>query len=383
MNILYITKTSLLSDGGGAEERARRVTEGLAEKGHNVKILSGKTDRDLPSKTHLNGCTVQHVKCIPSLLFNWPNLSYYATRYLFAVMSILPLIQILLQDDFDVVVENMTPYPTLSVLLAKIFSVPTVAVQHEFHDESRFKTYDPLTAAIQLIVQNLLRVVRYDAIIVPTQHVMEQLIAYGIPAERLHTIPNGVEAEKYQLDITERDERLLLTVGRINKRKNQETVIRAFSHVRQEFPGLQLAIVGTGPDQARLEQFADDLNVADSITFHGFVSEREKIRLMNKATMFCYSSKQEGFGVVLLEAMAAGLPVVAKQLPVYEEFFEDGTNGSLISKEDPRVFAEEIGHFLKNEELWNEISSRNRSTAAEYSWDATAKQTETVLAATA
>lgn len=382
MDILYITKTSLLSGGGGGEKRARQVTKRLAKRDHRVTIVSGKTDRDLPNKTQFNGCTVRHIDCIPEKLFDWPKVSYYATRYLFAVMSIPILMSTLLREDFDVVVENMTPYPTLSVLLAKAFSVPIVAVQHEFYDRSCFETYDPLTALIQLTVQNVLRIVRYNAIVVPTQHVMEQLIAYGVPAGRVHTVPNGVDAAKYQIDATERDERSLLTVGRVSKRKNQSTVIRAFAHVRQDFPDLQLAVVGTGPNQARLEQLADELDVSDSITFHGFVSEDEKVRLMNEATVFCYSSRQEGFGIVLLEAMAAGLPVIAKRLPVYEEFFEDGTNGSLISEEDPRVFAEEIARYLTDKELWDETSGRNRSTATEYSWDATAKQTETVLAAT-
>jgi glycosyltransferase involved in cell wall biosynthesis len=382
MNILYITKTSPLSPGGGGEKRAREVTAGLESRGYHVTILCGKTDRDLEQTSEFNCCEVRHVSCVPPFLFRYPTLSFYATRYLFAITSLPVLVGMLLRGEFDVILENMTPYPSLSVGPANLADVPIVAVQHEFYDRSCYRTYDPMTATIQLAVQNILRVCRYSAVIVPTSYVKEQLASYGVKSARISVIPNGIDSERYQLsDIEEEDvnNSELITVGRLSKRKGHTDVLKAFAQVKADHPDATLDVIGDGPGRGRLERLAKSLSIKKEVTFHGFVSEEDKIEMLNRADVFVSASKQEGFGLVILEAMAAGLPVIARDLPVYEDFFSTPKNGYLFHEPVVSNLAESISELLENSDQRAAMGCRNRNDAAGFDWERTVMETASVL----
>lgn len=379
MEILYITKTSILSDGGGGEERARQVTERLASRGHDVTVLCGGTDLELPKWTSDSGRTIRHVSCIPASLFRFPKLSFYATRYLFSVFSLPVLFWLLLTRDFDVIVENMTPYPSLSLIGSKVMGIPIVAVQHEFYDRSCYRTYDPITATIQLVVQNILRVGTYSAVIVPTSHVARKLTNYGVNKSRIVIVPNGVDVDRYRLTDLERNPGSLITVGRLSKRKGQDTILEAFREVHERASDTELNVLGDGPARSELEEYTAALGISDAVTFHGYVESDEKIEMMNKAGIFVFASRQEGFGLVLLEAMAAGLPVVATKLPVYDDFFQQGKNGRLLETRDPALFATQVLELLNDSEQVSDIRARNRQKAAGFSWESTVDETENLL----
>lgn len=379
MDILYITKTSILSDGGGGEKRARQVTDGLASRCHEVTVLCGATDPDLPKWTSDSGCKIRHVSCVPVSLFRSPKVSFYATRYLFAIFSVPVLFWLLLTRDFDVIVENMTPYPSLAILGSKMMGIPIVAVQHEFYDRSCYRTYDLLTATIQLVVQNFLRVGTYTAVIVPTSYVSSKLADYGVDESRIVVIPNGVDADRYRLTGVERDPESIITVGRLSKRKGQDTILEAFREMHERNPDVELHVLGDGPARSELEEYAATLKITDAVTFHGYVESEDKIELMNRAGIFVFASRQEGFGLVLLEAMASGLPVIATKLPVYDDFFQQDTNGRLLETRDPELFAREVIELLNEPDRISNICTKNHERAAEFSWESTVEKTDKLL----
>lgn len=381
MDVLYVTKTSIVGEGGGGEKRAKEVTSRLAATGHNVTVVSGKTDRDLPKWTEENGTTIRHVTCTPGFLLDLPRIGFYLPRYLFAFTSLPVLWYLLFKRDFDVVVENMTPFPTLTVILAKLFSTPIVAVQHEFHGRDALEMYDPVTGRIQLVVQNLLRLFHYDQIITPTEHVKDQLAAYGIAPEQITVITNGINYDRFQSVDTERIPTRLVTVSRLGKRKGVDDVLRSFAVIREQHPDTTLDIVGSGPERENLEALAERLGIDDAVTFHGYVSHDRKVELLRCAGIFVFASRQEGFGLVLLEAMATGLPIVARNLPVYHDFFENGTNGYLVRDEEvPREIAERVDELLADPSTLSEIQNVNKETAKRYGWDKTASMTECAIA---
>lgn len=379
-SVLYVTKTSILGEGGGGEKRAKEVTSRLADRGHAVTVACGRTDQGLSKWTTHQGCLIRHIKCAPEYVLQFPRIGFYLPRYLFAFTSLPVLCYLLFAEDYDVVVENMTPYPTLTVVLAKLFGVPIVAVQHEFHGNNATEMYDPVTGRIQLLVQNLLRLFDYDRVIVPTRYVRAQLSAYGVPWGRIEVVPNGINYERFARDTNDRDRKRLVTVSRLGTRKGVDDVIRAFATVREVHPDATLDIVGSGPERDSLEELARRLDVDEGITFHGYVSHERKVELLNRADLFLFASRQEGFGLVLLEAMAAGLPVVARELPVYHDFFKDGANGYLV--EDDRAetaLGDRTVELLEYQSRTRQIRKHNERTAEQYGWDNTAEMTEKVL----
>jgi len=379
MNVLYITKTSPFSGGGGGEKRAREVTKRLAERGHDITIFCGKTDPDLPKHMERDGCTVRHVTCIPDQAHRFSTVAFYSARYLFPVVSIPILASFLFTRSIDVVLENMTPYPTPAVVLAKVFGTPIVAVQHEFFDWSIYSTYGPLSATIQLIVQNFLRIFDYDTIIVPTSHVKSRFVEYGVDGSRIEVVPNGVNWRRFHLPEVESHHANLVTVGRLSKRKGQSDVLGAVERLHREHGDVTLDVIGAGPARSRLENLTTQLDISDQVTFHGYVSDEKKIELLNRAEIFVFASRQEGFGLVLLEAMSAGLPVVARELPVYHEFFTHEQNGFLVEEPVKDNLASKISGLIDSNNKRSEIGKVNRDTASRFDWERTATETNEIL----
>lgn len=375
--ILYVTKTSILDDGGGGEKRAREVLAGLSSRGFDSTVVCGRTASGLDRWDEYHGCQVRHVWSAPERLLNESRVGFLLPRYLFAFTSVPVIAYLLARQEVDVVVENMTPYPTLTVLLAKLLGVPIVAVQHEFHGRDCLEMYDPLTGRIQLLVQNILRLVDYNAIVVPAGYTKRKLREYGVATDRIEVVPNGIAYESYSQSETERESGRLVTVGRLCKRKGQEDLLNAFERLHASHPETHLDIIGKGPKREYLEQLAGRLGVADAITFHGYVSHDEKVRLLNQADIFVFASKQEGFGLVLLEAMAAGLPVIARCLPVYKVFFDEGQHGQLLESFQTD-FPDAVERFLQDDTERSSIRNQNRERAKKFDWNQTAEGMATI-----
>jgi glycosyltransferase involved in cell wall biosynthesis len=302
----------------------------------------------------------------------------FDAKVLFAFCSIPILLMTFARSEFDSVVENMTPYPTLTILFAKLFNVPIVAIQHEFHGRDCIEMYGPLTGRIQLIVQRLHRAFRYNAVVVPSKPVKSALETYDIATERIEVIPNGIHPDRYHRPDIDSTPGRLVTVGRLCKRKGQADVLRGFAKIQQTHPRTHLDIVGDGPRRAELEDLAAELRVREHVTFHGFVPEEEKIRLLNTADLFVFGSHHEGFGIGILEAMAAGLPIVARNLPVYHDFVDSDVNGVLVMEPFVDNFADASKALLEQNHR-NEIGARNREVAADYGWDHTVRDMESII----
>lgn len=380
MDVLYVTKTSVTAAGGGAEQRARAVTGGLADEGHSVTVVSARTARTMEDWTTHDGCEVRHVTCVPDAVLDRPVVGFYAPRYAFALLSLPVIGRLLVGREYDVVVENMTPYPTLTVFLARLFGVPVVGVVHEFHDRDAVRLYDPLTGVIQLLVQNILRVGSFERLVVPSSHTRDQLVEYGVPSDRVVVVPNGIDPEQFRRPDVESHPDTVVTVGRLCRRKGQRFLVEAFDLVHRQWPTAELHLVGDGPLLDDLQRLVEVRDLEEAVTFHGFVPEARKVRLLNEASVFVFGSRQEGFGIAVLEAMAAGTPVVARELPVYRDFFEEGRNGYLVG-DSAAEFAAVVGALLESDERRREIRSANLATADRFSWNRTVERMEATLEA--
>jgi glycosyltransferase involved in cell wall biosynthesis len=172
----------------------------------------------------------------------------------------------------------------------------------------------------------------------------------GLPSQKMVTIPYGLDPNPYVKggkadSLTLRTEwgipenaLVLGFVGRLVPQKDVPTLIRAFSLFSRHHPESRLVIVGRGPEEASLRRRAVMCGLSDRIVWAGFREDIPKV--MSSFDVFVLPSKYEGFGLVLLEAMAASKPVVASRVSAIPEIVEEGKTGILVPTGDPEGFAE-------------------------------------------
>jgi phosphatidyl-myo-inositol dimannoside synthase len=155
--------------------------------------------------------------------------------------------------------------------------------------------------------------------------------------------------------------RFVLTVGRwaVSERyKGADDLIRAVAQLREVAPDLQLVAVGGGDDLPHLKKLAAELGVADRVHFLENLSRRQLAACFARADIFALPSSGEGFGLVFLEAMAFGCPVIGAACGGVTDLVEDGVNGLLVPPRDPKRLAEALNRLLRNEALRAELGRR-------------------------
>ncbi|RRJ29477.1 glycosyltransferase family 4 protein [Halocatena pleomorpha] len=375
ISFLYLNNTDPES-GGGGDLRILEEAKELAKRGHRAHMLVSRTDPECPSQRQIDGVTIQTVKCLPDTMARIPTVYFYLSRMLFPFFSIVPILSLVYRDDFDVLVDNFTPHPSLAAPIAQIFSLSSVAVVHEYHDRTALKKYPLFIGLIQLVVQNLLRMGLYDAVVVPRELTKEQLQQYGVDAP-IYVVPNGIDLKPFKrIDAVDESPYELVVVSRLEQRKGIDLLVEAMSILAREKPDIRLAIAGTGTERERLERMVEERGLHDQIDFLGFVSERRKVDLLNGAEIFVLPSRQEGFGISVLEAMAANCAVVVNDLPVLHELVpeEGGVFADAATSEE---FADALSTLLETDQTRRrQMGERNRKEAAKYSWKKAAVEAE-------
>lgn len=168
-------------------------------------------------------------------------------------------------------------------------------------------------------------------------------------------IPNGINLSRYRksgLDRTETNNgKQIVYIGRLERRKGVKQLIKAFAAYALIEPSAKLIIAGAGPAREKLEFLADSL-VPGKVKFAGYVDESEKLLLLRKADLFCSPALYgESFGIVLLEAMAAGVPVIAGDNPGYRSVMTGRGGISLINPHDTEAFARHLDLMLGDKQL--------------------------------
>jgi N-acetyl-alpha-D-glucosaminyl L-malate synthase BshA len=215
----------------------------------------------------------------------------------------------------------------------------------------------PLGAAF---TRNTLR--RSTAVTTVSAALREACLALGVPAAQVSVVSNSVDTDTYAPPpagaIDER-EPVVLFVGSLIARKGVDTLVRAMADVSAVLPGYRLVLVGDGPEQDNLAALASSLGIGGAVEFPGFLSQAEVAHWMQRARLFVLPSNEEGQGVVLLEAMASGTPVVASHVGGIPEVMADGT-GCLTPPGDVQAMARQMLAILADPARWQQFSRAGR-----------------------
>ncbi len=210
----------------------------------------------------------------------------------------------------------------------------------------------------------------------------------SVSPERIHVIPNGVDMSRFRANRktieTQNGFRLkggktILFVGRLVKEKGVLTLLEAFHKLRQSGNNSELVIVGDGPMREELAKEAARRGIDKRVTFTGFVDEATLVSAYRSSDVFVLPSLYEPFGMVALEAMASGTPVVVSDVGGLSEIVEDGHTGLKVRPGDPTQLAEALARALVDARLARRLKANGYQMARErYGWDMVGEKTLSV-----
>ena len=268
---------------------------------------------------------------------------------------------------------------------ARTLRLPVLTTYHTFFEEY-LHHYIPLLPArfLRFIARNFSRrqCNAMDAVIVPSSSMRHRLASYGVRAP-LHVMPTGVplktfgkgRRDRFRLrrDIAE-GRPVALFVGRVAHEKNIGFLLEAWAQARAHQPNLLLMVVGDGPALAALKEQAQTLGLSDSVVFLGYLDREEELPdCYAAADVFVFTSRTETQGLVLLEAMATGLPVIALSEMGTTDILGTG-QGCLTPAADVEVFAQAILRFFSDAPLRERLRAEALSLAHNWSDEAWARR---------
>ncbi|MFP3899081.1 MAG: glycosyltransferase [Dehalococcoidia bacterium] len=221
---------------------------------------------------------------------------------------------------------------------------------------------------------------RCHRIIASTRTGQEELVRYcGAPREKISVVPCGVNLEQFRiLDRAQArrhlqlgDGRVALFVGRIDPLKGIDKLIQALPHLG-DVPGLRLVVIGGDEDSrqelAQLRQLASHLELEDAVSFAGLVKHEQLPYYYNAADICVVPSYYESFGLVALESLACGTPVVATGVGGHREIIREGEAGYVVAENDPRTLASKMALLLSGPDADTESRRRIRASVSRFSW---------------
>lgn len=330
--------------GGGVQECVFALREELIRRGHEVYVISPRP-RNAAKK-----------KAPPGVLFVGRAASvksFHTTAQISASADNEALDELLSHYTFDVLHFHEPWVPFVSRQLLSRSNICNIATFHAKLPENRMnrtieKVITPYTSSI---LKSL------DALTAVSDAAADYI--KSLTDREVQIIPNGIDVSKYNASQTKSNRRKkikrIVFIGRLERRKGLMFLLLAFQELSLTDETIELHIAGAGPDANRLARFVED-NEIKRVTFYGYVSESKKIALMRSASVLCSPALYgESFGIVLLEAMALGIPVVAGDNPGYRSVMKDRGALSIVDPKDTYSFAQRLQLFLYDEalrEIW-------------------------------
>jgi glycosyltransferase involved in cell wall biosynthesis len=294
-----------------------------------------------------------------------PGLLYNIQKDFFAFIGVFPFlvsefistVLILVREPVKIIHTHwLIPQGYIGAVFHRIWNVPHVATVHG--SDLNLITHHKILAPLgRFIIRNS------DAITVNSTYMKQQLEAF-MPdqREKIRVIPMGIDPDKYRLgnfsDLKKKykTRNIILSVGRLIDWKGIVFLIDAMPRVMKEHPDSILLIAGSGPEKESLVHRVHELGLEKMILFLGVVSNEDLLSFYHSADVFVLSSinkggKTEALGVVLLEAMASGCPVIGCNVGGIPDIITDGENGFLVPEQDPDALAEKIVRILDDNEL--------------------------------
>jgi len=338
---------------GGVNEHVRFTHDAMRRMGHDVWIITSKYGRERESEGH-----------VIRLGTGWAAPANGSVgRVTLGLRFKHQAREVLEAENFDILHFHEPFVPFLS---------PTVLDQSKTVNVATFHAFGGFSPSYWIGKRFAGRLAERLHGRIAVSGAARHFISRYFPGE-YEIIPNGVDLDRYtgaEPYENLRDGTLnILFVGRLEERKGLIHLLKAYNRLRKRKVDARLLVCGAGPKLREYKRFVGLRGIRD-VEFLGRVSDEEKVRYFASADIFCApNTGQESFGIVLLEAMAAGVPIVASDIHGFKRVVERNVQGLLVEPRNPRALAAALYTLARDPDLRHEMGDAGRARAPEFSWD--------------
>lgn len=361
--------------GGGGGIATADIAETLAAR-HDVTVITSRF-RGLPAVAHHGRLTIHRVPVLTRRKL--------PTGSLASILSFIPAAawlawKVCREQPFDVVnAQFVIPSGIPAAAVARRYRIPLVIsfVGGDLYDPTKRLSPHRFAAA-----RSLVRLIARQAIMCTaiSRDTMQRARTLHGVTQPITVTPLGIRphatkpVSRRELGLPS-DAFLFVTVGRLIPRKGYEQLLAVWRHV----PQAHLAIIGDGPLRRRLEALIQSNKLTDRVHLLGFVPDEKKRQLLAVADAYISAATHEGFGIVFLEAMIAGLPIIATDTGGQNDVLVNGVNALLIPAGNPAALRQAVQTLQSDRELRQRLGGNNKTKVQEYSLESTTRLFEDVL----
>mgnify|MGYP001580441530 FL=1 len=368
---------------GGAELAVKDITDRLPN--YDFDLITYRFDRRWQKEERIGNVRVFRV-CIGRF-----GDAYYGRtfeKFLFIFFASLKGFFLHRQNRYSIFWSLMASRASAPVLFLK-FCFPRVPFFLTIQ-EGDTPEYAHVRAGIFLPLWRM--VFRYaDKVQVISSYLKDFCIHEGAPSHRIEIIPNGVDLSIFSREIFDNDSRefrqklgirdrvpVIVSASRLVPKNGIDILLRAVQRLKNEGEEFAVLLLGFGPEKERLEKYA--LENGLSVIFAGNVEQNEVPRYFAVSDVFVRPSRSEGLGSAFLEAMAAGLPIIATPVGGIPDFLTDRKTGLFVKPEDDGDLAKKIKELFNNNVLRQALADEGKKMAEEkYSWDIIAREFDKIF----
>ncbi len=345
---------------GGVSEHMLYLWQNLRKLGHEAKILAPSFGKNYP---YVDEDIIRMGRAIKI-----PKNESFSVL-IFGITIPWRLRRLYAQEQFDIIHLHGPVAPVLPYFALKYSNSKNFITFHSAHEESfGYVLWEP-------VLEQYFR--KIDGLIAVSEVARDSVSKYFPGDYRI--IPNGIDTNRFHPNVEYHPELepyspKILFVGRFEPRKGLKFLLQAFPMIIEEFPEAKLVVVGRGFLERYYRRYVEE-HIKGSVIFAGHASPEDLPRYYKSCDIYCSpATGAESFGIVLLEAMATGKPIVASDIPGYKKVMEDGKEGLFFRVRDPVSLADKITTLLKDKERMIEMGCKGREKALKYDWEIVTKQ---------
>ncbi len=345
---------------GGVPEHMLYLWKHLKLLGHQVKILAPSYGKNYP---YVDEDIIRLGRAIKI-----PKNKSVAVLT-FGLMIPWKLRRFLTHENFDIVHIHGPVAPVLPYFVLKYSHAKNFVTFHSAHEDSLgYVMWEP-------VLEQYFR--KIDGMIAVSEVARDSVSKYFHGDYRI--IPNGIDTSRFRPGLEPIPELSqyspkILFVGRFEPRKGLKYLLQAFPLIIEEFPSVKLIVVGRGILERYYRRYVEE-HIKEHVIFTGHASPEDLPRYYASCDIYCSpATGQESFGIVLLEAMATGMPIVASDISGYKRVMEDGKEGLFFKACDVQSLADRIIHMLRNRDMMARMGKQGRQKALTYDWKLVTKQ---------